>query len=1158
MHSESSTRGKGLSLTHNEKVMLHLLNYAKYNDSQGEVPPEMSQQGIADTMGVNIGIVSRSLGELKGNGLLEERLCHIKGVKKRRRAYFLTGMGYQSANKLYEDVSNQVIEFIDASAHSSMVEIKDIKSYLDTKCSFIRILLSITDGVFDVRKLTDGIDSPPVSIVPQIKLVAREREFEQLKKLFLQTKDGTGNMIFISGEAGIGKTRLVSELCQLYSGEYEIITSHCLFQTEEEPYQPFTTIMQRCNDLLQDISLVDASDDEIVAMALSHIGMKLMQSPEEQEDTSNDTQFNGDEIDFDTLFVKPTDVNQEHNKLFMTIWETLKEVVRMKPTILLIEDLHWADKYSLELLHHLGSKISGEKLLICCTLRSESLGTSPHGEYVNLLKEEIGTFEITLERLAIKGTEALIKQHLGSDQISDELLDYIHTETEGVPLFIEETIKYLQEEGQISGGEIDLGRIVRPSVPEKVQNIIMKRIGKQKKEENALLEFASSMGRIFDFDVVQKSLCINDNELLDSIDALTAQHLISEELIDGELVGIFHHSKIQEVIYNSLGPKYREIIHSKIAASIEEISRDENNDFINVLAYHFTRAGNPEKTYTYSILAGDQAFQIYSLGEAHIHYVNALKFIDKANRAEEKVNLLLKIGKVMEITGNWDSAGEYYNDAHAIAIDTKKAEVYARQANLFIKQGKYEEAIEHSEAALGTSIDGTRERALALNTLGIAYFNKGESKEALKCCQSSLEIFEKHDDKRNVARLYNEIGMINRSFGNNELALEYYLKSLEIKEILKDKLELSKSYGNLGVLYQFMGKYEKSVEFYTRSLNMSEEMDDIHGIARTLNNLGGVYYLKGEYNKALSNYEKSLSFNERMGNIRGISNIYLNIGLIYFMKSDYSEARAHYEKCLREYKKLGDQRGHAQCLRCLGLVNQREGNLDSAISMCEEAKEISENIGHKESVAWSQYALGLSHYCKGNIALSLRLYEDSLKSFEEMGNQHAIALVYTSLGEIYLTDNSELALNYFTKGAEISESIGDREILSSSKCGLSILYAMMGDFAAAEKEIDMALNIADEMGSKEMIYLGTMGSGRVQAMNKNWKKSSEAFEKSIAGFDEIGYKFYIGKAQYEYAMMWEAKGDSKMSVHYVALASKIFEEMNAKYELLKTNEIRKT
>ncbi|UCF25283.1 MAG: protein kinase, partial [Ralstonia sp.] len=486
------------------------------------------------------------------------------------------------------------------------------------------------------------------------RLIGRDRELEQAVALWQQAASGaaTSCVLLISGEPGIGKTRLARELAALAQLSRAVVLTGECYAEGNAPYAPLAQIIQAAglSDLEDPKSLPPhvLADLITLAPALRARFPNLPPNP-------------------------PIDPQAEQQRMYESVVEMCASLA---PLLLVIDDAHWADGGTLALLRHLArrSRATRARLLVVLTYReveldeARALNTMLH----DLNRERLAT-RLKLGRLNREQTYEMLAAMFAED-IMPEFLDGIYRETEGNPFFVEEVCKALIEEGKLYR---ESGRWWRPGmdeieIPQSVRVAIQTRVGKLPADAQEALRLASLFGREFEFDALKEMSDLDEDALIDALEIAERAQLIGEARralpVKGRacLAFAFAHALIPTTLRESIGSLRRQRLHRRAAQALERLHPDQLDELAPVLSRHFAEAGESDKAIEYLLKAGDRARGLYAYQEAIDAYEQALALLKEQGTHDRAARTLMNLGLMYHTTFDFRRSRQAYQEGFAL------------------------------------------------------------------------------------------------------------------------------------------------------------------------------------------------------------------------------------------------------------------------------------------------------------------------------------------------------------------------------------------------------------------------------------------------------------------------------------------------------------
>ncbi len=493
----------------------------------------------------------------------------------------------------------------------------------------------------------DAVPAEELSVLEQIergRMVGREHEVQQARALWNRALSAEGQLLLISGEAGIGKTRLVRELitqAEVSGGQALVGISYA---EGGMPYAPFRQIIREVlrNGVMDTLTVPEAVLADLLALA-PELRPRYPEAPESP----------------------PLDTRSEQQRLFENLLIFYTALSDRVPLMVVLEDAQWADSGTLSLLRHLSRHTRHQMVMIVATYREVELDEArPLHEVLLDLNRERLAICLKLARLGREETRELLAV-LFAKEVSSEFVDAIYRETEGNPFFVEEVCKALVESGRLyyeADGWHRPRSLADLGIPQSVRVVIQSRVRKMPVDCQETLHLAAVLGREFDFETLAQASELDEDTLLDALESSERAQLIQEVSEEGRRTFAFEHRLIPTTLVESLRTLQRRSLQGRVAAAIETLHPDD----LESLAYHYDEAGNSQKATDYLLKAGDRARALYACQEAINYYQRALELLKEQQERERTARTLMKLGLTYTAAFEPDKAGEAYNEAFSL------------------------------------------------------------------------------------------------------------------------------------------------------------------------------------------------------------------------------------------------------------------------------------------------------------------------------------------------------------------------------------------------------------------------------------------------------------------------------------------------------------
>ncbi len=787
--------------------------------------------------------------------------------------------------------------------------------------------------------------------------VGRNEELGKLKALLDGAMESKGQLVFVEGEAGIGKTRIIHELKDYADVKnVKFLSGRCLYHEGSDPYLPFI-------DALRDHLEVKGEKDELdrTMRPVGFIGQIVKTGIDASTPIPVGLIKSGK-----TEEKKELDLRKERDRMFETALQLITGMSSDAPLLLFIDDLQWADSASLQLLYYLGRNIRDSKTLIACTYRPEDLLESdgkahPLTDVIKRMSREGLYTKVTLRRLSQDETGLMIGSLLASDAPPCALIKLVYEHTEGNPFFIEEVLKSLVEDGMIDPRDkawpmrMDISKI---ALPPTIKDIVTRRIDRLSEESVKALEVAATIGREFSFDILAKATDMSEETLLDALDELIETLLITEETSENREEYRFDHPTIREVVYNGLSRGKKRMLHRKVGLALESISKGAESEKVYNLAYHFYNASDYEKALSYAQKAGDRATESFAPEDALKYYKIALDSIDKLAESDankiRKLALLKSTGRLCNSMADWSEGIVYYGALLELSTELKndhaRAEAHRGLGYVCSEQSIWHDAISNFECAIGIS-----EKLGDLHGLGEAQRGKGWVNWMLGKYDLALELYKKAlscaetiGDVHVIAQTYIDMGNVYNVMGEFEKAVWHYSKSLQLLEELEDEYELARVYNNLADVHNQMNKLEVALGYYEKCITSSEKAKNLKFLMYGSQGAGEVLANIGELEKAEAYAHRAMKMAIKSDDKYLIAASHRTFGIIYGKQKSWEKSIEHFEKGIAILEETNIQHYLAQVARDFSTMYKSKGDIDNAKKYLKRAIDIYIHVGAKE------------------------------------------------------------------------------------------------------------------------------------------------------------------------------------------------------------------
>jgi len=717
-----------------------------------------------------------------------------------------------------------------------------------------------------------------------IPMVGREAELALLGEKLELALTGRGQIVGITGEAGIGKTRLAAELVRLaadrgaasYGSECESFGTNTSYLVWRSVWRALFGFDSAWSLLQQTAALADqlAEIDQTLVPRLPLLGALLNIAIPDNDLTRS----------FDAKLRKAS--------LEALLVDCLRACCRAGQTLIVLEDCHWLDPLSRDLVEVLGRALADLPLLLALVYRPPEEQRSEPLPVVRLPHfTEVALSEFT-EQEAEQLIALKLRQFAGPQAaVPTALVARVSARAEGNPFYIEELLNYLQDSG-IDPQDTDA--VMRLDLPTSLHSLILSRLDQRTETQRVTLRVASVIGRVFRAALLwgaYPEICVPERVRMD-LDALCHHDLTQMDTPEPELTYLFRHIVTQEVAYESLAYATRATLHEQVASHIESTYARPGTRYVDLLAFHYGRSDNDGKKREYLRKAGEAAQGDYANETAIRYYRQLLPLLS----AREQVDVMLRLGEVLQLVGRWDEAEELYGDAMALAEcacdESVRPACDAAMGELHWRQGLYAEATEWLDAARHGYERSCNDAGLAqvLKVSGTVAAQQGDYESADARWRESLGVKQRLNDLAGQADLWSNLGIVAQYEGDFAGAEELYNEALTIRETLGNKWAIAVSLNNIGYLALHRELYQRARKSLDQAVALQREVGDRYYLGIALNNLGDAVRGLGDLDLAGTLYLEGLGINRDLGNVSAIAYLVEALGCLAVLQGEPERA----------------------------------------------------------------------------------------------------------------------------------------------------------------------------------------------------------------------------------------------------------------------------
>lgn len=869
--------------------------------------------------------------------------------------------------------------------------------------------------------LTDS-DVRPQPYLYRSGFTSRNAQLSELKMHLEDLKEKRGHIALISGESGVGKTRLAMEFGRIAAHEdVTVFIGECIEDSSgpmESLRKPLRALVDHC---------MEKGEQETVRIfgqrgkILSRIEPLILSLPEQNN------------------LPEPIELSPDlaRLRLFRSLENTFRAVSENETVLFILDDIHWADDLTIQFLKFLleGKTIVTAGYLIIGTYRSDEV----RGELKSLLDDELIS-PIQLNRLNEEGVADMLRNMLSLQDPVPRFSKFLFRNSEGNPFFVAEYLRtaivenilrrdsnglwHIGSQQHTTLEELDFERL---TLPYSLKDLLGRRLKDLDSTTRHILEMVSVIGHDIDIALLREMSTSSEHELLTSIRLFMKRQILEQD----ERGNVrFVHDKIRDVVKERIDRNNVMHLHRKAAEGIEKLYPENLDSYNATLGYHWEIAGEIEAAKKCYLAAARSASSVYAL--------------DKADSLYQDYFTLVKKPSLESITARNDWA-----------------------LNILKVSGRLKEAFqEHHTALKEAQLTGEKvAEAATYKYIGIMHHILGQSEESQRAFEGSLHLYEQMGNLKGQALCLSDMGGLYKSRGEYDKARACYDRSLEFIRKADDKHNEGNIISNLASLFSIQGKIQEATTLFSEVLDIAHEFADIKMEGIVCGNLGICYIELGRLEKAKEMLDIALQISQETGNVSAEAHVLGSIAILYEHIGEINEAVCVLQQSLKIFKELGHKKFAAINLGNLGRIFQNQGKSDLAIITLEEALSIHQSINNRSGECHMLYYIGDHHDSTGNYDKARNYYNKSLSVALTIENTLYQGIVSLALARLDRTQKAD-----FTKAEERLVFSEKKFSELGRKFDLVYLYCEKGFLALAKAEnarpfLQKARDLADETDS---------------------------------------------------------------------------------------------
>jgi predicted ATPase len=547
----------------------------------------------------------------------------------------------------------------------------------------------------------------------------------------------------------------------------------------------------------------------------------------------------------------------------------------------------------------------------------------------------------------------------------------------------------------------------------------------------------------------------------------------------------------------------------------------------------------------YHLLVGDTKMELYGATDETVSDIGYQYYM--AKNAGKAIPLLVRAIESAKNRYSNEEASKYCEHAlelmHSGGWKEERMQVLESLGDILEILGKRERATAFYGQVLESSDEKELKAKMQRKICGIL-IKQGKYDDALARLEESKNLLG-NTYTQEFGRIQSIIGLVHEYRGDYDRAISYQQEAMKIFALYQGtERDCSDANSRTGIAYHYKGEYNRALDFFKKGLESRGKLDDQRGLAALLNNIGIIHFEKGEYDDALECYSKCLRIVEKIADLHGIAGSCNNLGNVFFFRGELDKALEYFEKSQGIREKLGDQRGIGMAYNNMGTVLLHNGEYSRALELLNKSVTVWEKIGNLHGLGAVFVNIGNIFNYRGEYERAIEFFEKSLNIRRSIGDSQGICSTLHSMGDLFIRKGEyDRAYGFIEDCLKTVESIGNKRLLAEGLCTMSRLMLKKQDFDGALERASRSMKLALEMQAKDVEGVLMMIFGIICADGKEFEKSIEYFEKSLSILGKTGRRKELAEAYLEYGVMLGRKGDKCRSKEMLEKALGLFEGM---------------
>lgn len=860
-------------------------------------------------------------------------------------------------------------------------------------------------------------ESPTPSPDARHPFVGRDNEYGQFIGLVARLTAGSGHVVLIEGEAGIGKSRLMQEVVAYVRRQaLPTLTTNCYEIERTMAYQPVIELATQACDAVPEARLRQIAPVLLaeVAALVPAMAARVPDLPPLSEDFPEARQ----------------------SRLFHALIQLFDAVAHRHQLIVMFDNIQWADEASLRFLHFFARQVAARPMLLVCAYRDEDLGSSEQlAGLVESLRGEAHTRHMALAPLGPGDTQALLARLDDAKLDAPELAARLHRESDGNPFFLWSIMHSLREhQDAVSDGS-------SLPLPDSLRDSVRARLARVPVADRPLLDVAAVLGRRFDFETLLALTQMPEQRFLGALETLVKRRLLREEP-DGGFYD-FSHDKVREVVYQEIGTARRVLLHRQVAHLLEQHGTVPTHERNAHLAEHYERGKVWPKALHYLGLAADRSQKLFAMRES-------LQWFDRA------------VALVQAHPG--------------AATPVQQLALYERRGAARVQAGHTDGAVADFQQVIDAArAAGQHEHARdVLIQLGMAYRRADAYEQAVACLDEALVPSRATGDERHVADTLYHLGTVAWSNGRNDLAISHHQEAVDICERLQlSDLVAVQAFHGRGEAYFANAEPKAAIASYSRSLELARGVGDKSYESENLMMIGWAccgHMGLADYPRAIEHFDAALQ-------IAHAADLQWHLGPTLVGRAHAKAAQGQYAQAWSDLKDTLSRLETLHLVRYQMMTHDAMGCLLLDLNLNEEA---SLHFGQALALAQGSGLHYWLPRLQANQAIAqrrsgVRADEPGLRAACEYARQHRESWLtlrcLEALAELALhADDAQGCLGWSGDLMTLASGGGLRELVAQAHRLQGLARCALGEHRHAHEDLAAALAVAAQVGNVRLSW----------------------------------------------------------------------------------------